>query len=317
MSKEFKVGLLAIIAGALLYLGFNFLKGKAFFKRDYNYYVVYEDVDGLTVSNQIVMNGLAVGRVDAIEMRPDMGNKLLVTINVDKDIKMGKGTKAMLADGGLLGGKVINLDINPNAPFLKPKDTLAMGVQKGIAQLVADRADPIAENLDSTLVIVSRMLREYEGIGKDVRRILVNVEGATNNVNAILTENRSKIKDLTNSLNELAISLTEAEKELQPILRKGNTLMDSLNSIPVNTLVKRLDNIMAEVEKTTTALNDAEGSLGKLMHNDSLYNNLNFVMEDLDRLLIDIREHPKRYIKLSVFGGKDDEKPEARPKKED
>ena len=109
ISKEFKVGLLVAVAAVLLYLGFNFLKGRDFFSSDNTFYTVYDDIDGLTISNQVIINGYAVGRVDKIALLPEQGNKLMVTLKVKKSITVKEGSIPMLADGGLLGGKQINL----------------------------------------------------------------------------------------------------------------------------------------------------------------------------------------------------------------
>ena len=308
ISKEFKVGLLVVVAGAMLYLGFNFLKGRDFFSRDNKFYTFYDDVDGLTVSNQVIINGYAVGRVDAIELLPEQGNKLLVTIKVKKEIDVTQGSKAMLADGGLLGGKQINLVLGKGA-ILESEDTLKGEVELGLADMIAEKAAPLAQNIDSTALVLKNMLVQYEAMSGTVAEILENTKMTTSSINGILADNRQQLKNITANLAALTSSLKDTEAQFKPIIAKLDNFANSLNELEVGEISKKSNELLAELNKTTQAINKGDGSLGKLIHSDSLYQQLNYTVSDLDRLLIDLREHPQRYVHLSVFGRKDkDEK---------
>ncbi|WP_027001596.1 MlaD family protein [Hugenholtzia roseola] len=305
ISKELKVGILSAAALVMLYLGFNFLKGSDFFSSDATYYVVYQDIDGLTVSNQVLINGYAVGRVNKVTLLPSTKNHLLVELHIRKDIPIGKGTKAILADGGLLGGKMIELELISREPFLENNDTLLSETKEGLPSMMAKKAQPLIESVDSTLYLVNKLLKELEGIGTDSKLMVQNINGTVGNFNGVLTENRQNLKQLSQNLNELSLSLKQTSKGIEPLVGKFNNLADSLNAVEFKALNDKTQNLLAELEKTTKAINKAEGSMGLLIHNDSLYRNLNATMEDLDSLFIDLKQNPKRYVHFSLFGRKD------------
>ncbi len=310
ISKEFKVGLLVVVAGALLYLGFNFLKGRDFFSSDNTFYTFYNDIDGLTISNQVIINGYAVGRVDKIELLPNQGNKLFVTLKVKKDIGVTKGSVATLADGGLLGGKQINLILG-KGKVLESGDTLKSDIELGLAAMIAAKAGPLAQNIDSTALVLKNMLVQYEAMSGTIGEILENTKMTTSSINGILADNRQQLRNITANLAALTSSLKDTEAQFKPIIAKLNTFADSLNELEFGEISKKSNELLAELNKTTQAINNSKGSLGKLIHSDSLYQQLNYTVSDLDRLLIDLREHPQRYVHLSVFGrkeNKDDKK---------
>lgn len=318
ISKEFRVGLLVVVAGALLYLGFNFLKGSDFFSSDNTFYTFYDDIDGLTISNQIIINGYAVGRVEKIELLPAKGNKLFVTLKVKKDISITEGSVPMLADGGLLGGKQINLVLGKGR-VLQSGDTLVGDVELGLAALIAEKAGPLAQNIDSTALVLKNMLVKYEAMSGTIAEILDNTKMTTSSINGILEDNRQQLKNITSNLAALTSSLKDTEAQFKPIIAKLNTFADSLNQLEFGEISRKSNQLLAELNKTTQSINNADGTLGKLIHSDSLYQQINYTVSDLDRLLIDLREHPQRYVHLSVFGrkeNKDDKKEEEKNKKE-
>lgn len=317
ISKEFKVGLLVVVAGALLYLGFNFLKGRDFFSNDNTFYTFYEDIDGLTISNQVIINGYAVGRVDDIELLPEQGNKLMVTLKVKKEIGVTQGSVPMLADGGLLGGKQINLILG-KGKVLESGDTLQSDVELGLADMIAEKAGPLARNIDSTALVLKNMLVQYEAMSGTVNEILENTKMTTASINGILADNRQQLKNITANLAALTSSLKDTEAQFKPIIAKLDKFADSLNELEFEEISKKSNELLAELNKTTKSINNADGTLGKLIHSDSLYQQLNYTVSDLDRLLIDLREHPQRYVHLSVFGrkqNKDDKKEENKNEK--
>jgi len=304
ISKEFKVGLLVVVAITLLYLGFNFLKGRDFFSSDNTFYTFYNDIDGLTISNQVIINGYAVGRVDKIELLPEQGNKLMVTLKVKKAIGVTEGSVPMLADGGLLGGKQINLILG-KGKVLESGDTLKGDVELGLTDMIAEKAGPLARNIDSTALVLKNMLVQYEAMSGSIAEILDNTKMTTASINGILDDNRQQLKNITANLAALTSSLKDTEAQFKPIIAKLNTFAESLNELEFAEISKKSNELLAELNKTTKSINNSEGTLGKLIHSDSLYQQLNYTVSDLDRLLIDLREHPQRYVHLSVFGRKE------------
>jgi phospholipid/cholesterol/gamma-HCH transport system substrate-binding protein len=305
LSGEFKVGLLTVVAGVLLYLGFNYLKGIDFLNPVNTYYVVYRQIDGLTVSNPVQINGLSVGRVSKIEILQQQDNQLLVSIDVEKNIQLTDATVAMLSDGGLLGDKKITLFIKPGSRILSTKDTLLADAEGGLTAALMSKATPALESLDSTLINLNKLIKEYQGISNNIKVILDNTAQASGQASQLLADNRQQLNTITRNLSTLSGSLVETEKSVKPLLVKFNTLADSLNSIQMASTIQKANASLANIEKTIASINAGQGTLGQLATNDSLYHTLNKTMGDLDSLFIDLKRSPKRYVHFSIFGRRD------------
>ena len=176
MSKEFKIGLLTIIAGALLYFGFNFLRGTNLFSPSNTYYISYPNVTGLNVSNPVYFNGLPVGRVSGFKLEQTK-NRIVVSLDIDEEVLVGKDAKATLANDGLLGGKAILLDVGKSSELLEPGDTLRSAIAEGIF----DQFEPITDNLNSTITKVNILLdtlnsTDLQGTVEELKRAIVEDE---------------------------------------------------------------------------------------------------------------------------------------------
>ncbi len=299
ISKEAKVGLLALVAGVTLYLGFNFLKGYEIFSRTNKFYIVYEEIDGLTVSNPVVLNGLSVGRVDDIKLQPSNDNSLLVTIIVDKDVQIGDSTIAVLENTGLLGGKSIELHMGQSSVIYDGGQTIAGIKKQDFTEILAQKAMPILTNLDSTVVNLNKIFGDQ--LGTSIQKTLHNLELASGELNNIMVSNKRNINTITYSLAGLSQSLAETEKQLKPILNKLDNLADTLNNLELKQTVKNAREALENVESITAKINEKEGSLGLLVNDKELYDNLNKTAESLNNLVEDVERNPKKYIKISVF----------------
>lgn len=304
ISKEAKVGILAIICFVILYYGFNYLKGINFLSPTNQYVIVYDKLDGLTLSNPVQISGLRVGQVTKIALLPTKQYKLAVTISVNNDIKLTNATTAFLGSTGVLGTKCIVLDIKTGTKELIAGDTLMAGIQHDMMTTLSSKAEPMLNSIDSITSNLNALLKEYQGMSGEVRKIMTNVEGMTANFSAIATDNRQNIKQITDNAATISKDLAASQKKLEPILAKMNTFADSLNVIKMAGTINKANVLLGELNKTMTAINQQKGSAGKLVYNDSLYNNLNKTLEDLDKLFIDLKAQPKRYVHFSLFGKK-------------
>jgi len=305
ISKEIKVATLAIIAGVILYFGVRFLKGTEVFSTNNTFYVVYESVDGLAASNPVLINGLPVGYVDRIDLLQQKNNQLLVSLKIDEKIIIGDSTAAVLTTSDLLGSKAIILDIkNINQP-LNEGDTLVAKKDVGIAELVQAKTLPIIDQLDTTITKINFLLSAFVRDTSSVSNALENVEQTTFEVESLVTENRRGMNIIINNLQQLSEVLADNKQGIGPLMVKLNNLADSLNDIQIQSTVQKLDRTLANLESITRKVEQQEGTLGKLVSDDSLYVNLNQTVADLDSLLIDLKANPKRYVRFSIFGGKD------------
>ncbi len=308
ISKEAKVGLLAVVSGIVLYLGFNFLKGEDFFSPNNSYYAIYDDIDGLEVSNSVTLNGLRVGRVKEIRILQERNNKLLVTLDIDKDILLGDSTIAVLASSGPLGGKYVMLDVGSVSRIKENNDTLISTTEQGITDLLKEKAMPIADNLDSTLVNLNELVKKFQALSTTLDQTMNSFKQTSNTANQALTENKAAIRGVVTNLNAMSATLNDTENGLKPMMRKMNSFADTLNQMELARTVDNANKSIANLNEMLTQINQGQGTLGKLTHNDSLYTNLNNAVADLDSLFIDIKDRPGRYIHFSVFGKKDKKK---------
>ncbi|MCE7073432.1 MlaD family protein [Dyadobacter sp. CY327] len=304
ISREAKVGIMAVFAIVMLYFGFHILKGSDVFSRTHQYYVVYDNIDGLTASNPVLLNGLNVGRVQEIRLLQNQKNRLLVSIDVQKSIVIPAGTAAILADGGLLGGKVVNLAMG-TGPALQDGDTLVSRKEAGISAVLQQQALPLVNHADSLIKNLDVVVMGFKETGLILNQVLKNYNQTGTNLQGLLNENRANLVALTSNLNKLSTSLVETEKELKPLLAKTGTLADSLNALRLGETVQNANKTIGELHTLLASVESGKGTAGKLIKDGTLYNNIDRTMVSLNKLLTNLREHPKRYINISVFGKKD------------
>jgi len=289
----------------LLYLGFHILKGSDVFSRTYKYYVVYDNIDGLTASNPVLLNGLNVGRVQEIKLLQNQQNRLLVSLDIQKGIILPKGTVALLADGGLLGGKVIHLAIGTSSVNLQDNDTLLGKKESGISAVLQEKALPLVTHADSLILNLAAVADGFKETGKILNQMLKNYDQTGNEVQGLVMENRKNLLVMTSNLNKLSESLVATEKELKPILAKTGAFADSLDALRLGATVQSANQTIAELRHLLADVQSGKGTAGKLIKDETLYNNMNSTIVSLNKLLTNFREQPKRYVHLSVFGKKD------------
>jgi phospholipid/cholesterol/gamma-HCH transport system substrate-binding protein len=299
ISKEFKVGVMAIVAGVILYFGFNFLKGNDFFTDTNNYYVVYDKVDGLAASNPITVNGFPVGRVKALKLLQEQGNKVLVTLEINDDILIGDSTKAMISKD-LLGSLSVVLTFGNNTKVYKDGDTITAFSSPSLMSVIEAKVTPIAEKLDTTLVRFNNLINEDMRV--KLYGTVSNLEKMSGQLNTMLKANDTNIQGMTNNLNQLTANLVETEKQLKPILTKFSALADSLNDMELKQTVANANKMLVQMNAITTKLNSTDGTMGKFINDPTFYNNLNQTMMDLDTILVHFQDNPRYYLK--PFGTK-------------
>ena len=303
ISKEFKVGLLAVVSITVLYLGFNFLRGIDFFSSTDTYYAVYEEIDGLNVSNDVILNGLAVGRVSDIKILPRANNQILVEMDVDKEVRLNESTIALLKNKDFLGSKAIELivtEVNINSP-LDDGDTLKARLDKGLTDILAETAGPVADDLNTTIRRVNLILEELANNTDKISNTLSNVEETSRIMKNTFQENRNDINSLISNYNQVALELAYVMQDITPILNNVTQLTDSLQTLELSQTLQQTQQTIGNLNETIGKINQGSGTLAKLINDDSLYNNLNKSAEDLDKLLNDLRENPGRYVNFSLF----------------
>lgn len=293
LSKEFKVGLFMVIAITLLYFGFNFLKGIDFFSSSKKYYVVFSNVDKLTESNQIYLNGYAVGRVSDIIIQQKK-NRVVVELDIDADIELTKTSQAML-NGELLGGRFLQLNIKPG-PVLLPKDTMESDIAKGIMDFLAENAEPVASNLQTTLKKLNIILDGLTLNSQRLDTVFKGLQPTPGLLNTTLRNANSNISELSTSFKSVAGNLNSSLSDLKPTLANFRTLSDSLKRIELNQTFSKAQQSLTKLNETLARLNNGDNTMSKLMTEDTLYVNLNQMLKSIDSLANHFNEYPKHFL---------------------
>ena len=295
MSKEFKVGLFAVIIGVILYAGFNYLKGIELFNKTNKYYALYTNVDGLNVSNPVIVNGFAVGRVSKISILQNRNNKVLVQLTVDENIILSDSTIATLTNSDFLGSKAITLKIGDISRPIYDGDTLIAAIDKGISELL-ERAQPLTDNIGLTISRINEILLGMKGAGEDIKVTINSFNRTLISVDSMVGENRNSIKNTITDFKTLSSNLNDKVSSIAPVLKKADNALSKINNLEMEKSLTAFNDLLAELSKTVVAINAGQGSLGKIMKEDSLYNNLNKTLTDLDKLLIHFNENPKHFM---------------------
>lgn len=294
IANEVKVGVFMVTALVLLYFGFNFLKGIDFFSSQKRYYAVYENVDKLTQSNQIFLNGLAVGRVSDIRIIQGVTNKVLVELKIDSDVKLNNSTTAILSSD-FLGTKSILLDLGKGERILVQNDTLIAELDKGMAELL-EQAAPVASSLQSTLIKVNNILSNLEKNTAQLDKMFAELASTPKQINETLALTQGKISQLSDNAISVTHNINGTLTELRPTLENFRVLSDSLKDLRLGGTMKRTEQAIVKLNETLTKLNSGDNTVSKLMTEDSLYVNLNKLLLDLDTLTNHFNTHPKHFL---------------------
>jgi len=289
LSKEFKVGLFMVVAITLLYFGFNFLKGIDFFSTSNKYYAVYEDINKLTESNQVFLNGLAVGRVSDITIQQSR-NRVIVELDIASNIKVTDSTVAVL-DGELLGGRFITLKVHPGRE-LESKDTILTELAKGML----DFAEPVANNMQMVLQNLNTVLESLAANTKRMDTIFLRLQTTPALLNRTLSTANSNIDELGITFKSVAGNLNGTLTELKPTLANFKTLSDSLKMMELNNTLSKAQQSLSRINQTLSQLSSGDNTASKLLTEDSLYVNLNKLLYSVDSLAQHFNKNPKHFL---------------------
>lgn len=295
-TKEVQIALVAIFGLVILFFGMKFLKGLSIFSKGNTYVVVFDNVTGLSASSPVYVNGVKVGTVTSIDCDYTHPDKIVAAVGLDEQLTLPQGTRAEIVSD-LLGNVKLELKLGDvTAARLAVGDTIVGGMQSGLmskATGMVPQIEKMLPKLDSILASVNALLAD-----PTLSRSLHNVEDIT----AGLTTTARELNKLTVSLNrQLPAIMSKADG----VMANADTLTHSLNTLDLASTMAKVDQTLRNVEQMTAKLNSNEGTLGLLMRDAELYNNLNSTMAHADSLMIDLKSHPKRYVHFSVFGKKD------------
>ncbi len=292
IKKETKIGLTGAIALVLLFLGINFLKGAKLFSTQNTYYIQFSNAKALSKNSTVYADGYDVGRVSNILYDYNRPGQVLVAIEVDRGLRIPRGSSARL-DEAVLGGCTLNLLLTTNlTDAYHPGDTIQGSDANGLLSKAADMMPQIEQTVarvDSLLASLNRLVESphVQAILQNTEEVTAHLNQSSQQLNSLLKNDVPQMTSTFNRAGENVVTLTENLNQLQ--------LQATLDS--VNTAVGSLHKLLAQAQ-------DPDGTLGRMMNDPTLYNNLNHTIQSADSLVTDLKTNPKRYVHFSVFGKK-------------
>ena len=297
-KNEIKTGILVVIGIGLFIFGFSYLKSNDIFVGDRTFYAVYDDVEGVVNGTLVTVNGFPVGSIQDISFLKN--NNLLVKFRVENDLTFSINSIAQIYETGLIGGKALAIiPANDNSRIAVSKDTLKSSVAPGLTELVNEKLTPLQENIESMILSANEVLSKVSLIFDDSTRT---------NLKTIVSDFTETIRDLKETSAVLKSNKLNIDKIIDNALDISTDLSEiskTINQSELDLIIGNFKIFSNDLALILEKINDSNGTISKLIENDTLFQNLNNASKSIDLLLEDIRLNPKRYIHFSIFGKKD------------
>ena len=314
INNETKIGILAVVGVGVLVLGFNFLKGKNLFSKEKHIYAVYEDIQGLAKSNPVVISGMQIGNISGLDGGKDM-KRIVVTVHLTNEVNIPNNSLAVI-NPNLLGSTSLEIKLGNSSTYLKPGDTLLTTLSGGAFDEALKMINPVlyevrnaVKSLDSVLHIITNV---FDPTTKNnIKSVMENLNKTT----ASFAISASFLQQMMNPQGAMGKTLKNAQtvsenlvgnnNKVNAIMANAEKATGNLANLDFQKTLTTLDKTVSELKAGVAKINSNSGSLGLLLNDTKLYDNLAGTSNKINILLDDIRVHPKRYLTISVFGKKD------------
>ena len=321
ISQEFKIGTLMILGIVLLVTGLNYLKGFNPMSKQIHLYAVYERIEGLAVSNPVLVNGFKVGQVTNVGFSDKGDGTLLVEFTIEEsNLKVPIDSDAKIFSSDLFGTKSIKIEPGITEIYIQDGDTLVSSVEMDITETVRKELEPLRRKTEELIKGVDDILLNMKAVFEDdatqglpaafesMQRTLRTLEHTADNLDGLVEENRVIFTRVMTNVDALALNLSNNNRKIANIISNFSDLSDSLVTVDISNTMAKADKAIDEIAMMTSRINNGEGTLGQLMVNDSLYNGLVESNVEIQELLDDLQLNPWKYVRVSLFGRKQDAK---------
>lgn len=315
MKREIRVGLFAL---AVLLVGWGvarMLKGAEIFSNSYTYYAYYTQVGGIQPASQVTISGVKVGSVIDVKLNEDPSKGVELVLSIDKQYRIPVDSKAEIFSDGLMGGKAVKILYGSAQEFTPNKGTIASKESVDLMDMAStelsgllEKVKGIMDNLTVTLDGINNLMAQNT---ETITHIMTNVDGVTGNVNSMLAKEKQHMEQALTSLSEFSKALGDNAGEVDAIIDNMSKFSGQLAD---SNLVGEIEGVVNQLNGVLASVNDKNGSVGKLLGDPQLYDNLASASNNLSVLLEDLKENPSRYVQVSVFGGKNPEHKVAKAK---
>lgn len=319
LNRESKIALIFIFALVVFVWGINFLKGSDLLQKTRRFYADYDNVSGLMTANPVLLNGFRIGLVTDMYFTDDKSGKVRVELTINKDVIIPKNSRARIINSDLLGSKAVQIILGDYGEA-KNGDLLIPEVQANLIDEVATQFTPIKIKAESILTsidsIVSSMSMIFNNDTKEnlissfenIKQTIIHLNGSLSSVDQVLSKDKNKLSNIIANIESISLNLKNNNAKISNALNNFSNISDTIAKANLATTIQNISTSVEQVQKMLDKINRGEGSLGQLANNDTLYNNLQGASENLNLLLKDMKENPKRYVGFSIFGNKDKKK---------
>jgi phospholipid/cholesterol/gamma-HCH transport system substrate-binding protein len=313
ISKEFSIGILFILAIIILVWGFNFLKNVEMFSKEKVLFAVYKNVDGLEPSGPIFINGVKVGQVSKVYFAPSLNGDIIVELKFKESFPIPVNSTSRIFSVDLMGSKAINIILGNSPDIVEDGDTLHTEVEASLKDAVNAQIAPIKVKAEQLLSSIDTMVVAIQGVfNKDIREDLSasiksirhtfnNLETTTQNLDTLVYTQSGRLSSIIYNIDMITQNLKNNSQEISRMLDNLATISDTIAQADIGSIARNLNNTITTLSNVLAKLDSGEGTLGMLINDDKLYQDLQKSAYELNRLIEDIRLNPKRYVRLSVF----------------
>ncbi|HVX26530.1 MAG TPA: MlaD family protein [Parafilimonas sp.] len=316
ISNETKIGALTVIAVVFLILGFNFLKGKSVLKTGFFLYAKYTDLKKLSASNPVFANGYQIGTVYSTTTQDPSLKVLVVEIKLSQDFNIPENSVASI-ETNPLGSPALDIQLGNSTHFLKTGDTMRSAENAGLLGSISNKIGPLSDQITSTLITLDSLMRNFNtlldtttkgnirGVISNLDKVSASVARSSVSLERLLDVQTGALSKTLNNVNDITGNIARNNGKIDSSLTYLQTTTRNLSQADIDGLVNKFKESADTLSNIINSVNSSNGSLGALLNDKSLYNNLNNVTRSLNVLIDDLRAHPKRYVNISIFGGKD------------
>ena len=312
ISNETKTGALTAVAITVLILGYSYLKSGDVFSGSNKFYAVYRSVEGLTISKPVLVNGFQIGRVSKMQLHED--GRTTVEFKIDPQYNVPVNTLAKLQSTDLLGSKAIVFELGNSTEYAQDEDTLRADIQGSLAeslQPIQKKAEVLITKVDSALGAINKIMnptfqKNVDRSFASIANSLQTLESTTKKIDAIVGAQSTHINGIMANAEAVSGNLKTSTAKLNGISANFERFSNDLSNSNIKGTLDNANKAVGELQTTLTKVNSTEGSLGLLLNDTKMYDNLNSASNNLNNLFLDIKAHPSRYVHFSVFGKKGD-----------
>ncbi len=321
VSKEFKVGLLVVLGLLLLFVGVNFLKGSSLFGKNREFYVKFSNSSGLEVSNEVQLNGLKIGQVLAVGLHPDYPDTILVKFSIDKDeLQVPHGSSIELISSDILGTKALDLTLETraknNIAYYESSDTIFGTIEQSLKDQIDERLLPLQKKTEELIGSVESIIVSVNAFWDtsaaytidqslyEVRDAIGTFADLADNLSMLITKETDMVDAILSDVGEVTNNLASKSDQISKTIDNIQAISDTLSNADLKLVITETTETLTQLNEVLAEVNDGQGSLGKLLHSDSLHNELIETNQSIQDLLDDMEANPDKYVHFSLFGRK-------------